>query len=352
MKVETALPTGKVDPGLRKPDVKLDIRTVSRDAHEIETMGYDGLALTEDKSDPFIGLTLAAEATGRLNLTSSVAIAFTRSPTTMALSAWTLQKLSNGRFTLGLGSQVKGHIERRYGIKWSAAAPWMREYILALRAVWDSWQNGTRLDFHGQHYDLTLMIPQFNPGPIEHPRIPIHVAAVNRYMCQVAGEVSDGVRAHPICTRKYMQEVMLPAVRQGATKTGRPATDIAVCVSPLLIAAADEAGLEERVRNVRARIAFYASTPTYRAVFDLHGWGDVARELTVLSKQQRWEEMPPYVSDDMLETIAVTGTYDHIAERVWQRYSGIATHVQFGIPVRNRADRERLREIVSNLKQR
>src|SRR5215472_14892786 len=189
MEIETLLPLGKTDPGLRAPEVPLDLAAVGRDAGLLERLGYDGIVFEETKDDPFVLVTLAAQATTRLKLATAVAIAFPRSPTITALSAWTLQKLSRGRFTLGLGSQVKGHIERRYGMAWSAPGPWMREYVEAVRAIWNRWQNNVPLDFNGPHYAINLMPPLFDPGPIEHPDIPIHLAAVNTLMCQVAGEV-------------------------------------------------------------------------------------------------------------------------------------------------------------------
>src|SRR5690348_1928860 len=185
MEIETLLPLGKTDPGLKAPEASLDLAAVASDAQLLEQVGYDGIVFEETKDDPFVLVTLAAQATTRLKLATGVAIAFPRSPAVTALSAWTLQKLSRGRFTLGLGSQVKGHIERRYGMAWSAPGPWLREYVQALRAIWDCWQNGTKLDFQGEHYKLSLTVPLFAPAPIEQPHIPIELAAVNPYMCQV-----------------------------------------------------------------------------------------------------------------------------------------------------------------------
>src|SRR5207244_4585802 len=201
------------------------------------------------------------------------AIAFPRSPAVTALSAWNLQNLSRGRFTLGLGSQVRGHIERRYGMHWSAPAPWLREYVGALRAIWRSWQDGSKLDFRGEHYQLSLTVPLFTPAPIDHPEIRVELAAVNPVMCRVAGEVADGIRAHPIATPRYIAEVMLPAARKGAAKAGRDLAGFAMCVNPLIATAPDRAGLAERVRDVRARVAFYASTPVYLAAFETQGHG-------------------------------------------------------------------------------
>jgi probable F420-dependent oxidoreductase len=349
MHVETLLPLGKTDPGLRAPETPFDIATVARDARLLEELGYDGIVVEETKDDPYVIMALAAQATGRLKLGTAVAMAFPRSPTITALSAWTLQKLSRGRFTLGLGSQVRGHIERRYGMKWSPPGPWMREYIQALRAVWNAWQNGTPLDIRGEHYNINLVVPLFNPGPIEHPHIPIHLAAVNTYMCQVAGEVADGLRPHPVCTPKYIRDVMLPAVRTGAAKVKRDLNGFRICMKILVATAPDKAALAVKVRDIRARVAFYASTPAYLAAFQAHGLDDLANELKVLSKAQRWEEMPDYISDEVLHTYAVVGTYDEIADKIVGRYGDFTSNVEFSIPVASDADRKRLRTMAARL---
>jgi probable F420-dependent oxidoreductase len=347
--VETLLPLGKTDPGLRAPETPFDIATVADDARLLEELGYDGIVFEETKDDPYVVMGLAAAATSRLRIGTAIAMAFPRSPTITALSAWTLQKLSRGRFTLGLGSQVKGHIERRYGMKWSPPGPWMREYVRAVRAVWDCWQNGTPLDFHGEHYNLSLMVPLFNPGPIEHPKIPVHLAAVNTYICEVAGEVADGLRPHPVCTPKYIREVMLPHVRNGAAKAGRELGGFRVAMKILIATAPDQAALAEKIRDVRARVAFYASTPAYFAAFRAHGLDDLADELKALSKAQRWEEMPKYISDEVLHTYAVVGTYDEIADKLIERYGDFASSVEFSIPVANAANRQRLRAMAAEL---
>lgn len=342
MLLETLLPLGKVDPGLRAPEIPLDLSSIGRNAKLLEEIGYDGMVVEETKDDPFIIMALAAEATTKLKIATSVAIAFPRSPTVTAMSAWTLQKLSRGRFTLGLGTQVKAHIERRFGLPASPAGPWIREYINAVRAVWDCWQNGTKLDVKGPHYNINLMVPLFNPGPIEHPRIPIQLAAVNPLMSQVAGEVADGLRTHPVCTPSYIEQVMLPAVRAGAARTGRSLDQFQVCMKPLVATAATQEDLAKKIVDVRARISFYASTPQYRAAFAHHGLGDLADELKLLSRAQRWEEMPRFITDDILHTYVTVGTYDEIARKLTDRYSGVVTHCEFSIPVNNPADRERL----------
>jgi probable F420-dependent oxidoreductase len=352
MRLETLLPLGKVDPGLRAPETPLDLATVGRDAQLLEEIGYHGLVVEETKDDPFVIMALAAQATRTLRLGTSVAIAFPRSPTVTALSAWTLQKLSKGRFTLGLGTQVKAHIERRYGMAWSPPAPWMREYVRAVRAVWDCWQNGTPLDIAGEHYRINLTVPLFNPGPIEHPAIPIHVAAVNSVMCRVAGEVAEGIRVHPVCTPSYIEKVMMPAIRAGAAKAGRKLDGFKVCMKPLVAVAATEAELIPKVRDVRARVAFYASTPQYRAAFDHLGLGDLADGLKLLSRAQRWEEMPQHISDEVLETFVTVGTYDTIAGKLCERFAGVVTDCEFSIAVKTEADKEILRGLAQVIQSR
>src|SRR5258705_5698137 len=257
MKIEAMLPLGKLDPGLHAAAAPLDIGAVAADARHAEALGYDGVLAAETKDDPYIVMALAAQATERVGLATAVAIAFPRSPVVTALSAWTLQRLSHGRFTLGLGSQVKGHIERRYGMRWSPAGPWLRDYVGALRAIWACWQDGTKLDFESEHYKLSLMVPLFAPAPLEHPAIRVELAAVNPYMCQVAGEVADGIRAHPVATPRYIAEVMLPAARKGMTKAGRDGSGFTMRVTPLVATAPDHAGLVERIQRVRARAACY-----------------------------------------------------------------------------------------------
>jgi probable F420-dependent oxidoreductase len=349
MKVETLLPLGKVDPGLRAPATSFDVSSVYDDARQVEELGYDGLVFEETKDDPFMTVALAAQATSRLKLATGVALAFPRSPTVTAMSAWTAQKLSKGRFILGLGTQVRGHIERRYGLKWSAAGPWMREYVQAVRCLWKCWQEGGPLRFQGEHYNLSLMVPLFNPGPIDHPDIPIHLAALNPYMCSVAGEVADGLRPHPVCTAKYIEEVMLPAVRKGAARTARKLDGFSVCHKPLIATAPDTASLQEKIRDVRARVAFYASTPSYIAAFQIYGLADLANKLKVLSREQRWEEMPAYISDEVLNTYATVGTFDEIGEKIKERYGRVVTNVEFSIPIRNQSDRAILERLIETL---
>lgn len=351
MKIETQLPLGSLDPGLRAASGVLDIARVGDEARLAEALGYDGIVSEETKDDPFIALTLAAQATTRIGLATGVAIAFPRAPAVTALTAWTLQRLSKGRFTLGLGSQVKGHIERRYGMAWTPPGPWMRDYVGALRAIWECWQNGgSKLDYESPHYKLSLMVPLFAPPPIEHPHIPVQLAAVNPFMCQIAGEVADGIRAHPVCTPRYIAEIMLPAAKKGAEKTGRDFRKFEIAAMPLIATAPDKKGLDARVRDVRARIAFYASTPTYLIAFESQGYGEVARTLQGYSRAQRWEEMPGFISDKMLDHYAVIGTHDEIARKLNDRFGKVATHLDFAIPVASDADKATLGDLLKTLR--
>ncbi len=350
MRIETLLPLGKLDPGLRASDMPLDIARVAHDAALVEEVGFDGLCVEETKDDPYQIMALAASTTSRIRLSTNIAMAFPRSPTITAMSAWSLAKLSKGRFVLGLGSQVRGHIIRRFGLEFHPVGPWMRDYVNAVRAVWSCWQNQKPLDYQGTHYKLSLMVPLFDPGPIAHPDIPIHIAAVNPVMCRVAGEVADGIRVHPVCTPRYIREVMMPAAAEGARRTGRDVGDVAFAMKPLVCTAPDKTTLESRVKDVRARVAFYCSTPAYRATFELHGLGALADEMAVLSKAQRWEEMPGKISDEVLHTYATVGTYDEIGAKLVQRYGGIVSDIEFSIPCNTPEEKATMRGLIAQVR--
>jgi probable F420-dependent oxidoreductase len=349
MQVITELLLGKADPGLREPELAFDIAKAAENARLIESLGFDGIMATETKDDPFLLLTLAAQATTRIGLSSAVAIAFPRAPASMALTAWGLQKLAHGRFTLGLGSQVKAHLVRRYGLKAAPLAPWMRDYVGAVRAVWECWQTGKPLAYESEHYKLDLMVPLFNPGPIEWPEIPVHIAAVNQFMCRTAGEVADGIRPHPICTPKYIREVMQPAAAAGAAKRGRDAAKLKWVMRPMLATAESEEKLKPRIRDIRARVAFYASTPAYRAAFDIFGLQDLTKRLAVLAREQRWEEMPGQISDEVMHTFAVVGTHDEIADKIVERYAGVLDQVGFSIAVESEQDAAKLKAMIRRI---
>jgi probable F420-dependent oxidoreductase len=337
MKVETALPIG-------------DLSQVAAAAREAEELGYDGVLSFEVGHDPFLPLAIAAEHTQKVTLGSAVAIAFPRSPMVVAQMAWDIQALSRGRLLLGLGTQVKGHNERRYSTPWpSPAGPRLREYILVLRAIWDSWQNKSRPDFRGKHYTYTLMTPFFDPGPIEHPHIPIHISAVNPYMCRLAGELCEGVRLHGFCTPKYLREVILPNMEGAARKAGRSLKDIDISGGGFIITGESEEDVERQKEAIRAQIAFYGSTRTYKGVLDIHGWGETCLRLHRLAAEGKWAEMRQQISDEMLDQFAVIGTYDEIVARIRERWGGIVNRIALVIPVRNQGDKERLKALIGEL---
>ncbi len=350
MKVESLLPLGKLDPGLREPDVPLDPTAFAAGAAQAEALGLDTVLVEETKWDPYQLLALGASSTTRIGLATSVAMAFPRSPTVTAMSAWTLQHLSGGRFTLGLGSQVRGHVRRRFGMEWHTPAPWMRDTVGAIRAVWRCWQTGEPLRFESERYDLSLMVPLFDPGPIEHPDIPIHIAAIGPNMCAVAGEVADGVRLHPICTTRFIDESIKPAVERGAAAAGRDLSAIELCMKPLVATAPDEAALARVREIVRERVAFYLSTPAYRRVFDLHEWGEQAERAATLSKAHRWDELSALVDDEMLATIATVGTHATIADQLRQRYGTRVDRIEFSIPVTGAGDGDTLRALLAAIR--
>lgn len=350
MIVESLLPLGKLDPGLREPDTPLDIRRFAELSRLAEDVGLDAVLVEETKDDPYQLLALGSTTTSTIQLGTSVAMAFPRSPTVTALSAWSLQKVSDGRFLLGLGSQVRAHVERRYGFDWSAPAPWMRDYVNAIRAVWHAWQNRSELRFESEHYSLDLMVPLFDPGPIDHPAIPIHIAAIGPNMCAVAGEVADGVRLHPVCTPEFIDAEVLPNLARGATRADRNVDDVEVCMKPLIGTARDDASLQKVIDTVRARVAFYLSTPSYRRTFELHGWLDIARQASGYSREGRWDDLPALVSDEMLHTVATIGTHDEIAAKLKERYAARVDRIEFSIPVETTDDADRLGDILREIR--
>ena len=301
-------------------------------ASKAEDYGFDCLWVNETKHDPFVQAAIAAGSTSRIDLGTSIALAFTRSPTTLAYTSWDLQSVSKGRFILGLGSQVKGHIERRFGMKWEAPAPKMKDVVLALRSVWGSWQNGTRMDYRGRYFHLDLMTPFFNPGPIEHPVIPVYIAAVNEGMCRVAGMVADGVHVHPFHTTEYLRRVIRPAIAKGASKASRRKEDIAVAASVFAAIGNDRSEILAVRDAMRQQIAFYASTRSYRRVLELHGWGDVGDRLHALSVRGDWGAMGKEVTEEMVDEFVIQGSWSEIGNLVSRKYSGLADRVRVYLP--------------------
>jgi probable F420-dependent oxidoreductase len=296
-------------------------------AQSAEDIGFDGLWSSETQRDPFLPLALAAEHSDRMVLGTAVAIGFARSPATLAYTAWDLAQASQGRFILGLGTQVRAHIERRFGMSWpDSPVGKMREMIEAIRALWETWQTGERLNYRGEYYKLTLMSPFFDAGRNEYPDIPIFIAGVNTGLCRLAGEAADGFVAHPYHSERYLREVVRPAIAEGAKEAGRDADQVQIYVSALV--ATDEAERD----FIRSQIAFYASTPSYRPVMALHGWGEVADQLRELSRKQDWGGMVELVTDEMMETYAVIASPEDLAQKVKSRYSGLVDRLSLYLP--------------------
>ena len=296
-------------------------------ARAAETLGFDALWSNETQHDPFLPGALIAEHTQKLHFGTGVAIAFARSPANLAYTAWDLAQVSGGRFILGLGTQVKAHIERRFGQAWpESPVNKLREQIAAVRAFWHTWQSGEPLNFRGEYYKLTLMTPFFNPGPMQHPDIPIYIAGVNTGLARLAGETADGFHAHAFHTPRYLSEVLLPAIRQGAEKAGRPPSSVQVAVTVFVVTSSQEEQL------ARQQIAFYASTPSYRPVMALHGWESTAESLSALAARGRWDEMPGLINDEMLSVFAVVTGEKELAGALLERYTGLADRLALYIP--------------------
>ena len=324
-----------------KVDGKLDAwqpAGVIEAARQREELGYDGLWASESAHDPFLPLVLAAEHTRRLELGTAIAVAFARSPMQLAYAAHDLQVHAGGRFMLGLGSQVKAHVERRFSMPWSRPAARMREYVCALRAIWASWNDGARLDFRGDFYSHTLMAPFFSPPPAPGGAPEVLIAAVGPAMTRVAGEVADGMFAHAFTTERYLREVTVPTLQQGLAAAGRDRSRFTL--SHLLLAAtgSTQEELATATQGIRRQIAFYASTPAYQGVLELHGWQALGEELVALSRSDRadkWDAMVPLVDDEVLDAFAVVGEPDRIGPQILKRFGGVVDRLSFytAIPV-------------------
>ena len=308
-----------------------DLASVPEHARALEAVGYDGIFSFEGPHDPFFPLLLAAEHTERLELTTAVAIAFARSPMTLANLAYDLQLASQGRFNLGLGTQIKPHIEKRFSMPWSHPAPRMRELVLAVRAIWASWHEGKPLDFRGEFYTHTLMTPFFNPGPNPFGVPRIVLGGVGPHMTEVAGEVADGFMIHPFSTAKFIRETTLPALTRGATRAGRTLADIEIAFPLMIVAAETDEELASGLAAMRPRLAFYGSTPAYRVVLDAHGWGDLQTELNTLSKRGDWATMSSLITDEMVDELCVVGSLSELPDLIRGRYGDIVQRVAFDI---------------------
>ncbi len=300
-------------------------------AREVEALGYDGAWAAETGHDPFLPLAIAAEATERIELGTAIAVAFARNPMNLAMVANDLQLISKGRFILGLGSQIKPHITKRFSMEWSRPAARMREMLLAIRAIWDCWENGTKLDFRGEFYTHTLMTPFFNPGPNPYGRPRVILAAVGERMTEVAGEAGDGMIVHGFTTYRYLREVTIPALERGAARAGKTRQDLTVAY-PGFVVTGEGDQFEEAKKATKRQIAFYGSTPAYRGVLELHGWGEVGDRLNTMSKRGEWEAMGELITDEMLDAFAVVGPIDEVPAKVAERFGGLVDRFSFYAP--------------------
>jgi probable F420-dependent oxidoreductase len=318
----------KLDAALHAIDELSSISTIATSA---EARGFDAVWATEVQHDPFIQLALAAAATERVKLGTAIALSFTRSPMSLAYTCWDLAALSKGRFILGLGTQVKAHNVRRFSVAWGPPIPRLREVILGMRAIWECWREGAPLNFRGEHYAFTLMTPFFTPPRHKYP-IPVWIAGVNTGLCRLAGELCDGFHIHPLNSAAYIRQVVLPAIEEGMTKTGRQREDIELSASVFVVTGNTPEQTNFTREMVRQQISFYASTPSYRVIFETHGWTDTAEELSSLASKKRWGEMPGLITDDILETFALVASPEDIMSAARERYEGLLDRITFYLP--------------------
>ena len=317
----------KIDGG-----IGFDPNGIAAQAKKAEESGYDGVWSAETNHDPFLPIAVGAAATEKLEFGTGIAVAFARNPMTLAVLANDLQLLTKGRFMLGMGSQIKPHITKRFSMPWSHPAPRMRELILAIRAIWKTWETGEPLAFRGEFYTHTLMTPFFDPGPNPFGNPKILLAAVGELMTEVAGEVGDGFLVHGFSTERYLREVSLPALERGAAKAGKTRLDLTVSYPGFVVTGPDEQSREAAAKGVREQIAFYGSTPAYRPVLELHGWGDLQSELNTLSKRGEWVKMGELIDDDILNAFAVVAPLDQVATEVRNRFEGLIDRFSFYAP--------------------
>jgi len=300
-----------------------DLRKVGPVARAIEAEGYDGVASMENKHDPFLALAVAGAVTERIELHTSVAIAFARTQMAVASVGWDLAGATGGRFVVGLGSQVRAHNERRFSVPWTPPAPRMREYVQVLRAIWRCWKAGERPEYEGQHYRFTLMTPNFAPEPIDASPPAVTIAAVGPAMLKVAAEECDGVKLHGFCTRKYIEEAVMPRLAQGLAKAGRPRENYEISGGGFLATGPDDATVARMFEWVRERVAFYGSTQAYWPVLALHGIAELGQKLNAMTRQGRWSEMAKEVPDDVVHLFAAVGRYDQIVKGIEERFGGL-----------------------------
>ncbi|HVR79108.1 MAG TPA: TIGR03617 family F420-dependent LLM class oxidoreductase [Acidimicrobiia bacterium] len=319
-------------------------------ARHAAEVGYDGFFTAETQYDPFLPLALASQAAPDLEMGTAITVAFPRSPMVMAMTAWDLARMSHGRFILGLGTQIRPHIVRRFSTVWDRPGARLREYILSLRAIWDTWQNATPLSFDGEYYQFSLMTPFFNPGPISHPEVPVYIAGVGPHLSRLAGELCQGFHVHPFHTVRYLDDVVLPGITTGAEASGRALDDVARATSVFVMTGSNDSEIEQAMEPVRQQISFYASTPSYQPVLAANDW-DFGGELTAMSKRGQWAEMAGLVPDEAVLTVGVAALIDRLGEAIRDRYEDRIQRVGFyTIGSALDMDPDALREVIRQLK--
>ena len=327
-----------------------DVGGAAAAARRAAELGYDGFFTAETSHDPFLPLVPAAEAAPSLDLGTAIAVAFPRSPMVVAQTSWDLAALSGGRFLLGLGTQVKAHITRRFSTEWGSPGPRLREYIQALRAIWRTFQEGEPLKFEGEFYRFSLMTPFFNPGPIAHPHVPVYIAGVNQYLSRLAGELCDGFHVHPFHTVRYLDEVVLPNMAAGAESAGRSLDDVVRVTTVFVVTGRDEAEMRQAMHPVKQQISFYASTPSYRAVLEVHGW-DFGERLSLMARQGQWDRMPELIPDEVVEEVAVVAPVGELGPAIRARYGDRVQRVgYYTLPGQLDLDDDELAELVASTK--
>ena len=339
----------KIDAWIGLPEAasSQELAGIGDRARMMEQDGYSGLLSAETSHDPFLPLALAAQHTERIELMTAIAVGFARNPMVLAHTAWDLQALSQGRFLLGLGSQIQAHITKRFSMPWSRPAARMEEMIGAIRAIWEAWQTGERLNFRGEFYRHTLMTPMFSPGPIDVAPPPILISAVGPMMTRVAGRAADGLVCHAFQTAEYLRDVMMPNVHAGLAEAGRDRSDFQLSMPVFVVSGFREEEVAAQAARTRQQIAFYGSTPAYRGVLEHHGWGDAQTELNRLSKRGQWVEMGNVIDDDMLDAFAIVAEPHDVPGRIAERFGGTLDRLQFYAGVR---DKDRWGPIIEEIK--
>jgi probable F420-dependent oxidoreductase len=305
-----------------------DWAKLAQEAERAEALGVDGFAIPEITGDPLLNAAMAANATKRVQVRTAIAVAFPRSPMVLAEQAWAIHRNSGGRFALGLGTQVKAHNERRFSTPWKAPRSRIVEYVESLRAIWRCWELGERLDYQGDHYQFSLMTPEFTPPKSNLPMVPVYLAAVRPRTLESAASVADGLRLHGFCTTKYYNEVVAPAIERGLAAAGRSRSELDVCGGGFIMTGPDEATVMKNREWVRYRVAFYASTPAYRPVMSLHGWDDLADKLLHMTKTGQWQKMAAEIPDDVLDEFCIYTTYDRLPAAIEERFGGISDTIE------------------------